>query len=181
MMLNRFVRATGCGVVFLSIGFGCSGQVPSSTESIGKQAQALTLPGISFQTALGGQFLGAQNNGGALESGDSVFIQAGNGQFFQALNGGGSTLSAASNNQLGWESFKLVKPSGGTVADGDVVGLQAPSGSWVSAQNGGGGTVFAYGGALGSWEQVKIRGVSAPKTAPTPTPPSTEPVTIGGV
>jgi hypothetical protein len=41
-----------------------------------------------------------------------VFIQAGNGQFFQALSGGGSTLNAGSNNQLGWETFKVVKRPG---------------------------------------------------------------------
>jgi hypothetical protein len=116
-------------------------------------------------------------NGGSLESGDSVFIQAGNGQFFQALNGGGSTLNAGSNNQLGWETFKVVKQSStGTVNNGDIIGLHDNAGSWVSAANGGGGTVFAYGGALGSWEQFRINGLSAvvapPAPPPTPIPPT---------
>ncbi|HTA92373.1 MAG TPA: glycosyl hydrolase family 28-related protein, partial [Polyangiaceae bacterium] len=136
---------------------------------------------VSFKTQLTGNFVGAQNdgggaviatatvaqawetfslidsNGGTLQSGDSVFVRAGNGQYFQALNGGGSTLNAGSNNQLGWETFKIVKQSGsGTINSGDVVGLQASTGSWVSAANGGGGTVFAYGGALGSWESLII-------------------------
>jgi hypothetical protein len=89
-------------------------------------------------------------NGGSLVSGDSVYVKAGNGQYFQALNGGGSSLNAGSNNTQAWETFKVVKVSGtGAVNNGDVVGLQASTGSWVSAANGGGGTVFAYGGALG--------------------------------
>jgi chitinase len=118
-------------------------------------------------------------NGGALESGDSVLIQAGNGQFFQALNGGGSTLNAASANQLGWETFKLVRQGGsGSVVNGDVVGLQAASGSWISAQDGGGGNVFAYGGALGSWEQLAIGGLAA---APVPPPPSAGPTTVANI
>jgi chitinase len=105
-------------------------------------------------------------NGGSLDSGDSVFIRAGNGQYFQALNGGGSTLNAGSNNQLGWETFKVVKQNGsGTLKTGDIVGLQAASGSWVSAENGGGGNVFAYGGALGSWESFAI-GIGAPASGP---------------
>jgi chitinase len=112
-------------------------------------------------------------NGGSLDSGDSVFVQAGNGQYFQALNGGGSSLNAGSNNQLGWETFKLVKQSGsGTLKTGDIVGLQASTGSWVSAANGGGGSVFAYGGALGSWESFAI-GVGSPASGPpAPNPPS---------
>jgi len=137
--------------------------------------QTLDLPGVSFQTLLRGQYLGAQNdgggavtatalvaqgwekftlideNGGDLVSGDSVYLRAGSGQFFQALNGGGSTLNAASTNQLAWEAFKLVKQDGaGVIVNGDLVGLQCQSGAWVSAQDGGGGPVLAYGGTLGA-------------------------------
>ena len=181
----------------VSLSFAACGANPDGSSPVVSQ-EALTLSGVSFQTALGGKFLGAQNNGGgavnatatvaqgwekfslvdinggSLTSGDSVFIQAGNGQFFQALNGGGSSLNAGSNNQLGWETFKIVKQSGtGVIASGDVVGLQASSGSWISAQNGGGGAVFAYGGALGSWEQLKVSGLAAtPPTTP-PTQPTT--------
>jgi len=183
---------------------GCAA-APSLEERVHGESQGLSLPGISFQTLLGGKYLSAQNdgggavtaaastvqawerfslidvNGGSLQSGDSVFIQAGSGQYFQALNGGGSTLNAASSNQLGWETFKVVKPSGGSIANGDTVGLQASSGSWVSAQNGGGGPVFAYGGALGSWEQLKITGLSASSPQPQPQPPGTTPTTIANV
>jgi predicted chitinase len=166
--------------------------------------QALTLPGITLQTVLVPRFVGAANNGGgavnatatvaqawetfslvdinggSLVSGDSVFIQAGNGQYFQALNGGGSTLNAGSNNTQTWETFKVVKQSGtGAINNGDIVGLQDNTGSWVSAANGGGGTVFAYGGALGSWEQFKINGL--PAAAPQPTPPGNNPTTVNGV
>ena len=170
---------------------------PAPAEVIGQSSASLTLPGITLQTVLVPRFVGAANNGGAavtatatvaqawetftlqdinggaLMSGDSVFIQAGNGQYFQALNGGGSTLNAGSNNQLGWETFKVVSQSGkGAVNNGDIVGLQASSGSYVSAANGGGDAVFAYGGALGSWEQFKINGLPAVVATPTPTPGS---------
>ncbi len=150
------------------------------------------LSGVSFKTVLGGRFLGAQNNGGgavnatattvqaweqfalddinggALQSGDQVFIQAGTGQYFQAANGGGSSLNAASTNRQGWETFRIVKQSGsGTIVNGDVVGLQTvTTGHWVSAANGGGGTVFAYGGALGDWEKLTISGLSGGTTPP---------------
>jgi len=132
---------------------------------------------VSFRTSLQSRYVEAVNggagvvatslspqtvsledlNGGTLESGDSVLLRAANGQYFQAYNGGGSTLNAASNNRLGWETFKLVRKAGsGTVRTGDVVGLQAQSGAWVSAANGGGGSVYAYGGALGSWESFTV-------------------------
>ena len=163
----------------------------------------LTLPGVTLQTVLVPRFVGATNNGGstvvatatvaqawetfalvdinggALTSGDSVYVQAGNGQYFQALNGGGSSLSASSVNTQAWETFKIVKASGsGTIVNGDVIGLQNNAGSWVSAQNGGGAAVFAYGGALGSWEQFKINGLTA--SVPTQ-PPAGNPVTVSNV
>jgi chitinase len=95
-----------------------------------------------------------------------VYVKAGNGQYFQALNGGGSSLSADGNETQASETFKLVKQSGtGTIKTGDSVGLQASTGSWVSAENGGGGDVFAYGGALGSWESFAI-GIGAPSVPP---------------
>lgn len=158
---------------------------------------------VTFKTVGKGTFLGAQNNGGstvnatattartwetftildanggALVSGDQIFIKAGNGQYLQAVNGGGGALNAASNNQLGWETFRIVKASGGgAIASGDQIGLQTSGGSWVSAQNAGGGQVFAYGGAYGPWEQLvvtvgstSVPDAGAPDTNPPPPPP----------
>jgi chitinase len=166
-------------------------------ELLSESEARLAIAGVTFQTVLLPRYVGAQNNGGGavnatasvaqgwetfsledinggtLQSGDSVYVRAGNGQYFQAVNGGGSTLNAASNNTQAWETFKVVRASGtGTVANGDVIGLQTSNGKWVSAQNGGGGSVYAYGNALGSWEQLKIGGLSSS----TPSP-----VTIAGV
>ncbi|APR79038.1 Endo-1,4-beta-xylanase A precursor [Minicystis rosea] len=173
--------------LFLS---ACSGS-GADGESLETTSAPLTITGVSFQTVLQPRFVGAQNNGGgaviatatvaqgwemfsledinggSLESGDSVFIRAGNGQYFQAQNGGGSSLNAASNNTQAWETFKVVKQSGsGTIHNGDIVGLQTTTGNWVSAQNGGGGTVFAYGAALGPWEQLQISGLPTTTTPP---------------
>jgi len=202
---NELVLRAAASALLLGAGTalcGCGGA--SSPELVGEHGDALTLSGITLQTVLVPRFVSAANNGGgavnatatvaqawetfslidsnggSLESGDSVFIQAGNGQFFQALNGGGSTLNAGSTNQLGWETFKVVRQSGaGTVNNGDIVGLQDFGGSWVSAASGGGGPVFAYGGALGSWEQFKINGLPAVVTPPTP--PSNNPITVSNV
>ncbi len=100
-------------------------------------------------------------------SGDEVYIKAGGGQYFQAANGGGGSLNAASLNQMDWETFRIVKASGtGTIVTGDVIGLQTiTTGAWVSAQDGGGGPVFAYGGALGAWEKFVV-GLGATTTLP---------------
>src|SRR5450432_465866 len=185
---------------------GC-GSAPAGESVQSESEQGLTLPGITLQTVLVPRFVGAANNGGgavnatataaqgwetlsiedqnggSLMSGDSVFIRAGNGQYFQALNGGGSSLNAGSNNTQAWETFKVVKQSGaGAVNSGDVIGLQDSAGSWVSAANGGGGAVFAYGGALGSWEQFKINGLPAVVATPTPpTSPGNNPTTVSNV
>lgn len=184
---------------------GC-GPVDPALEDVspdGGAVDGLFMNGVRFETVLGGRFVGAQNNGGgavnatatvaqawetfdvddinggALVSGDTVFIRAGNGQYFQAVNGGGSTLHAGSANRLGWETFRIVKDGGsGAIANGDVVGLQATNGTWISAQNGGGGPVFVYGAALGPWERLRISGLPS---APPPPPPPTNPVTVTNV
>lgn len=186
--------------VVLLLGAGalgaCGPATPAENESVGSGNEALVLSGITLQTVLVPRYVGAQNNGGgaviatatvaqawetfsvedinggSLVSGDSVFIRAGNGQYFQAVNGGGSTLNAASNNKLGWETFKVVRQNGaGTVNNGDIVGFQTSNGAWISAQNGGGGTVYAYGAAFGSWERFKIAGLGS--STPPPTASST--------
>ncbi len=193
---RRFASSIALLAGFAALGCGGGGAEPARETSAG-----LTLSGITLQTVLVPRYVGAQNdggstvvatasaaqawetfslvdiNGGSLVSGDSVYIQAGNGQYFQALNGGGTSLNAGSNNTQAWETFKLVKQTGsGAINNGDIVGLQDNAGSWVSAQNGGGGNVFAYGGALGSWEQFKINGLPAVAA-----PPITNPVTVTGV
>ncbi|MET0402601.1 MAG: chitinase, partial [Cystobacter sp.] len=132
---RRFLRAACAALLFTS---ACSpaGDAPGvQEERTAASTEALLFSGVSFKTVLGGRYVGAQNNGGgavtatatavqaweqftlddanggALESGDTVYILAGNGQYFQAANGGGSTLNAASVNRQGWESFRIVKKS----------------------------------------------------------------------
>jgi chitinase len=190
---RMFLRAA-CSVLFLTSACTPASSAPDGQDDTTEATSgALVTSGVSFKTVLGSRYVGAQNNGGgaviatattaqawekfsiddinggALESGDSIFISAGTGQYFQAANGGGSTLNAASSNRLGWETFRIVKQSGsGAIANGDIVGLQTvTTGHWVSAENGGGGTVFAYGAALGPWEQLTISGL--PSTPPPPT------------
>ncbi|WP_239014456.1 fascin domain-containing protein [Archangium violaceum] len=128
-----FLRAA-CSALLLS---GACTPVSSSPDGQDDETEAASSPlltsGVSFKTVLGNRYVGARNNGGgevsatatvaqewetftiddinggALESGDSIFIIAGTGQYFQAANGGGSTLNAASWNRLGWETFRIVK------------------------------------------------------------------------
>ncbi|ADO75397.1 glycosyl hydrolase family 18 protein [Stigmatella aurantiaca] len=193
---QRFLRAAFASL-FLTSACAPADPTPGTPEdTTGTAPSALLIPGVSFKTVTGGRYVGAQNNGGgaviatattvqawekftlddinggALESGDTVFISAGNGQYFQAANGGGSTLNAASSSRLGWETFRIVKQSGsGAIANGDIVGLQTvTTGHWVSAENGGGSTVFAYGGALGDWERLTISGLSTGPQQPQPRP-----------
>ncbi len=195
----RRTRGSGFGTVvalaLLSLAACALSDGSPEKQARSSQAVGSEMAGITFQTVMGGEFLGAQNdggsgviaeatvaqawetftlfdtNGGTLQSGDSVFIQAGNGQYWQAVNAGGSTLNAASNNELQWETFKVVKQTGsGAIQSGDIVGLQDYGGTWVSAQNGGGGAVYAYGASLGAWEQLKIGGVPGGVAPSQPSP-----------
>jgi chitinase len=181
-------------VTLLALLSACAGGIEEHEEN-GEVDQGLAIPGVHLRTALGGRYVGARNNGGgeviatataaqawetftlddlnggALASGDSVTLRAGNGQFFQAVNGGNSTLNAASDNQLGWETFRIVRQAGaGVVANGDVVGLQTSSGRWVRAVDGGGGAVDARGAAMSTWENFTISGLGGEPPPPPPPP-----------
>lgn len=182
---HPFLRAACAALLFTSACTAQSGSAEGQDDLTQTVQAPLVTSGVSFKTVLGSRYVGAQNNGGGaviatatvaqawetfslddinggtLQSGDQIFITAGNGQYFQAANGGGSTLNAASNNRQGWETFRIVKKTGtGTIVNGDIVGLQTvTTGNWVSAENGGGGTVYAYGAALGDWEGLTISGL----------------------
>jgi uncharacterized Zn ribbon protein len=140
------------------------------------------ISGVTFRTNIAQTFIGAANNGGgavtatatvaeawetftildvnggALESGDSVYVRTGNGRYLTATNGGGTTLDATAQAPRAFETFRIVRAAGaGPVLTGDVIGLRAlVGGQFVSAAGGGGGAVFAYGAALGPWEQLTV-------------------------
>src|SRR5687768_6686524 len=123
--MNMKLRIAILSLLFCAC-IGEPGELDNEDDRNGAE-QGLEVPGVHFKSSAGG-YLGARNNGGStviasaveargwetftlddqnggtLESGDKVFIRAGNGQYFQAVNGGGSTLNAASNNRLGWET-----------------------------------------------------------------------------
>jgi chitinase len=188
------LRSALLSLLFCTACIGEPGDLDDEGDRDGTE-QELEVPGVHFKSSAGG-YVGARNNGGGaviatatqargwetftlddqnggtLESGDKIFIRAGNGQYVQAVSGGGSTLNAASNNRLGWETFKIVRQAGaGTVVNGDVVGLQTNNGRWVRALNGGGGNVDANGAAMGGWERFTVSGLGGEPPPPPPPPP----------
>ncbi len=200
-MISRFQAhapkaLAGAALLLVALGsVGCaSSSADEGSENVtGEAEQALVLGGVRLKTVIGGQFVGAQNNGGgnviatatvaqawetfslddtnggALTSGDTVTVRTGGGQYFKAQNGGGSTLSATATVPQGWETFTIVKAAGsGTINNGDVVGLRAQTGQYVRAVNGGGSSVDVQGAALSTWEQFTVSGLPvAPNSDPT--------------
>ena len=83
-------------------------------------------------------------NGEALTSGDTVYLQAANGSFLSAENGGsigcgGCESPVNANRPVAalWETFTIHKTSGGQIFDGDAVTLQSTDGDYVAAEQGG--------------------------------------------
>jgi len=159
-----------------------TGDVVSAAIAPGATTRALTL-----KTAVGGQFVSAENggggdvnanrpvaqgwetftlydlNGGTLQNGDLVSLGTANGHFFCAENGGGSVLNATRTDPQDWETFRVVKigGSGSAVNDGDQIALQTKvSGLFVSAINGGGGGVTADRPTASGWEAFVVGGNS---------------------
>jgi aqualysin 1 len=98
------------------------------------------------------------HNGGALNSGDYVYLQAYNGDFMVAEGGGGSSVNANRTNPSTWETFRVIRTAGpGTIGPGDGIALQTYSGNdYVVAEGGGGGDVNADSSSITSWETFRI-------------------------
>jgi len=84
-------------------------------------------------------------NGGTLQSGDVVYVQARNGLY--VTNNGGATLAASQAYPSTYETFVIEKKNGsGTIANGDLVALRSQAtGKYIIATSGGGSTVFGNG------------------------------------
>ena len=97
-------------------------------------------------------------SGGPLISGDRVTLTASDGtHYLQAVNGGGGSLRASSQNVGAWETFTIEKPAGGVIHHGDAISLRVADGSWyVSADGGGGGSVNVTSVARGAWETFTV-------------------------
>lgn len=84
-------------------------------------------------------------NGGSLMDSDAVYLQAANGSFVSAENGGGngcggcaSPLNANRPVAATWETFTIRRINGpGQISAGDTITLQSSGGNYVTAENGG--------------------------------------------
>lgn len=116
---GNFVSASDCG----------DGSTDSSAHDAGP-CETFTLYDVSCK---------------ALMDGDQIYLQADDGSFLSAENGGsngceGCTSPVNANRAFAgaWETFTIHKMTGpGPISAGDAVSLQSFAGNYVSAENGG--------------------------------------------
>jgi hypothetical protein len=85
-------------------------------------------------------------NGGVLESGDTVYVQADNGQYLTAQDGGGNLLTASSTEAGSWQTFKIVKVGGsGVIRSGNHFVIQTSNSRYWYTESGEPGLVNASG------------------------------------
>lgn len=86
-----------------------------------------------------------------------VALQAHNGQYVCAEDGGGRELVANRAAAQQWETFTLERCGGGeTLHSGDAVTLRAASGQYVCAEDGGGRELVANRAAGREWETFTV-------------------------
>ena len=86
-----------------------------------------------------------------------VSLQASDGHYVAAEQGGGGDVSAVRDAPGGWSRFELVDPDGGCLEANDEVYLRTPYGFYLSARNGGGGAVDASATTEGPWERFTVK------------------------
>jgi hypothetical protein len=92
-----------------------------------------------------------------LRQAHTVHLQAYEGQYLIASDGGGGDLRATASAIGSWEHFRISKVSGsGTLQNGDSIVLQASTNHYVVAEGGGGGDVNANRTAIGAWEKFTL-------------------------
>ena len=85
-----------------------------------------------------------------------VRLQAGNGRFVSAENGGGDAVRASRDVAGPAERFLLTGRFGRCLESGEAVFLQSPDGSYLQAERGGGSTLDARGTTAGPWERLLL-------------------------
>jgi hypothetical protein len=146
-------------------------------------------PIVTFQSALNGRYLTAQFGGndslicnwttpdnwgrftvdallagGALISGNAVNLQAHNGLYLTATNGG-SILAARQRIPASSESFSIIKPGGsGVLTNGDQVAIQTSGGKYVTVKTD--GSVDASASSIGAAQTFTIQ--TTPGAVPIP-------------
>jgi hypothetical protein len=96
-------------------------------------------------------------NGGSLQSGDRIRLQAYNGYYVVAELGGGDTVNANRWTLGAWEEFKILRTAGpGVIVNGDRVAIQSINNYYFCAEGGGGDLLNANRTAIGAWETFTI-------------------------
>jgi hypothetical protein len=86
----------------------------------------------------------------------AVYVQAANGQFIVAEEGGGGVVNANRWSPGPWETFVLHDLDGNGLRDGDQVTFHSYGPYYLHAVYGGGDTMMAQGGWEGPWETFTI-------------------------
>ncbi len=95
-------------------------------------------------------------NGGELQEGDVVTLQASNGQYLCAENGGGGAVVANRGAAGAWESFVV------GLLPNSSLSLKAAGGQFLTTE--GNGVVMANRGAVGAWETFSLQFIAPPPT-----------------
>ena len=85
-----------------------------------------------------------------------VRLQASDGRFVSADNGGGGAVRAGRDIARPGDRFLLTGRFDGCLESGVAVFLRTPDGSYLRAEGGGGGTLDARGTTAGAWERFLL-------------------------
>ena len=91
-----------------------------------------------------------------LRAGSHIVLQAYNGQFLTAEQGGGMAVMADRNAAHASERFHLADRNGGCVESSDAVSLRTSGGFYLRADLGGGSGLDATGTSAGAWETFTV-------------------------
>jgi Glycosyl hydrolase family 26 len=162
--------ASGSGGMSAGASGGAAGAAGGSAVSMPARLRTLTtsqyvsvasdgtLSAASSSAATAEAFTLNDLNGSALMDGDEVQLEASNGKYLSAANGGGTTVAATADHAADDETFVVSRIAGAAaIASGDEVAFKAKTSAYyLSADQGGGGAVLANETHAEAWETFTL-------------------------
>ena len=165
---SRWITIMSYGTQCYDAGFDCQHLLRFSNPDVTYNGDPMGVPGTRPSSRVNGpsdarrtlnrtrRIVADFRRAPCLRDGARIRLQASNGQYVVALNGGGGEVQAARERPSRWGRLYLVDANGGCVESGDTVSVRTSDGFYLRAVGGGGSSLDATAPRPTPWARFKL-------------------------